>query len=212
MFFGLTNSPATFQTMMNTIFHDLVANRSMTIYMDNMAIHTFKKEGETEAEHIARHQEIINEVLARLDAHDLYLNLEKCNFEQPHIDFLGVRVANGTVQMEQGKVDKVQSWSPPCNVTEVQQFLGFTGYYRYFIQGYSGIARPLLNLTKQAILWHWDNDQQVTFQTLKDKMCSKPVLQQPNFNKTFYIQTDASAYGVGAGLSQEGESTNSKPK
>jgi hypothetical protein len=114
--------------------------------------------------------------------------------------------------MEQDKVDKVQSWTPPHNVTEVRQFLGFMGYYRYFIQGYSGIAQPLLDLTKQATPWHWDNEQQTAFQTLKDKMCSKPVLQQPNFDKTFYVQTDASAYGVGAVLSQEGGSTNLKPK
>jgi len=152
MFFGLTNSPATFQTMMNTIFRDLVADGSMTVYMDDMAIHTARKEGETEEEHIERHRRIVNQVLAKLDEHDLYLNPEKCDFEQPHIDFLGVRVENGTVQMEQGKVDKVQDWTPPRNVTEVRQFLEFTGYYRYFIQGYSQIARPLLDLTKQATL------------------------------------------------------------
>ena len=91
----------------------------------------------------------------KLDDYDLYLNPEKCDFELPHIDFLGVQVIEGMVQMEQGKVDKVQEWKPPHNVTEVQRFLGFTGYYQY---------------------------------------------------------TDTSAYGMGAILSQEGESTNSKPK
>ena len=95
---------------------------------------------------------------------------------------------------------------------EVRRFLGFTGYYRYFIQGYSQIARPLLDLTKQATPWHWEKDQQSAFDTLKTKMCSKPVLRQPDFDKTFYLQTDASAYGVGAVLSQEGESTTQKPK
>ena len=97
-------------------------------------------------------------------------------------------------------------------MTEVQQFLGFMGYYRYFIQGYSQIARPLLDLTKQAMLWHWNTDQQKSFEGLRDKMCDKPVLRQPDFHKTFYLQTDASVYGMGAVLSQEGESTNSKPK
>ena len=120
MFFGLTNSPVTFQTMMNTIFRDLVADGSMTVYMDDMAIHTARKEGETEKEHIERHQCIVNQVLAKLDEHDLYLNPEKCDFDQSYIDFLGVRVENGTVQMEQGKVDKVQDWTPPRNVTEVR--------------------------------------------------------------------------------------------
>jgi hypothetical protein len=89
------------------------------------------------------------------------------------------------------------------------------GYYRYFIKGYSAIAKPLLELTRQATLWHWDPPQQDAFQTLKAKTCEKPVLQQPNFTKTFYLQTDASVYGVGAILSQEGGTPNSstqKPK
>ncbi len=150
MFFRLTNSPATFQTMMNTIFQDLITDGSMTVYMDNMAIHMAAQQGETEEDHTAWHRKIINQVLAKLDEHNLYLNLEKCNFELPHINFLGVRVVNGTVQMEQGKVNKVKEWKPPCNMTEVQWFLGFTGYYQYFIQGYSQIARLLLDLTKKA--------------------------------------------------------------
>ena len=155
---------------------------------------------------------MVNQVLQKLDEHDLYLNPDKCDFELPHIDFLGVRVVNGMVQMEQGKVDKVQEWKPPRNVTEVRQFLGFTGYYQYFIQGYSQIARPLLDLTKQAMPWQWGTDQQKAFEGLRDKMCNKPVLRQPNFHKIFYLQMDTSAYGVGAVLSQEGESTTSKPK
>jgi len=114
--------------------------------------------------------------------------------------------------MEQGKVDKVKEWKPPQNVTKVQRFLGFTGYYQYFIQGYSQITRPLLDLTKNTTPWHWEASQQQAFEGLCDKMCKKPVLQQLNFEKTFYLQTDTLAYGVGAVLSQEGESANSKPK
>ncbi len=176
MFFGLTNSPATFQTMMNTIFCNLITDGNMTVYMDDMAIHMARQTGETEDDHVARHRTIVNEVLQKLNDHDLYLNPEKCDFESPHIDFLGVRVVRGMVQMEQGKVDKVQAWKPPRNVTEVRRFLGFIGYYRYFIQGYSQIAWPLLDLTKQATPWHWDSEQQRVFEGLQDKMCEKPVL------------------------------------
>jgi len=119
----------------------------------------------------------VNQVLQKLNKHDLYLNPDKCDFELPHINFLGVRVVNSTVQMEQGKVNKVKEWKPPQNVTKVQQFLGFTGYYQYFIQAYSQIARPLLDLTKHATPWHWEVDQQKAFKGLRDKMCEKPVLQ-----------------------------------
>ncbi len=212
MFFGLTNLPATFQTMMNTIFRDLIADGSMTVYMDNMVIHMAQWPDETEDDHVARHYNIVNQVLQKLNEHNLYLNPDKCDFELPHIDFLGVQVVNGTVQMEQGKVNKVKEWKPLQNVTEVRWFLGFTGYYQYFIQGYSQIAWPLLDLTKHVTPWHWKADQQSAFEGLCDKMCEKPVLRQPNFEKTFYLQTDVSAYGVGTVLSQEGESKNSKPK
>ena len=93
-------------------------------------------------------------MLKILDDNDLFLNLDKCHFEQYHANFLGVRVSHGKVEMEEGKVDKVCDGKPPRNVTEVRRFLGFTGYYRYFIKGYSQIARPLLDLTKQATSWH----------------------------------------------------------
>jgi hypothetical protein len=81
--------------------------------------------------------------------------------------------------------------------------LGFTGYYRHFIKDYSKIACPLLDLTKQATPWHWEDPQQQAFEELRDKMVSKPVLRQPNFDKVFYLQTDALKYGVGAVLSQD---------
>ena len=151
-------------------------------------------------------------VLERLRTHDLHLNPEKCVFEQGYLDFLGVRVGGRTVQMEQSKVDRVSEWTRPRNVREVRKFLGFTRYYRYFIQGYSQIAQPLLDLTKQATPWHWDDKEQGAFKALRDKMVSKPVLQQPNFNKTFYLQTDASKYGVGVVLSQEGGTKGVTPR
>jgi hypothetical protein len=215
MFFGLTNSPATFQTMMNTLFRTQITSGNLTVYMDNMAVHTRQEEEETKADHIKRHRKIVSEMLETLGNNDLYLNIDKCEFEQLYINFLGVHVENNQLKMEEGKVEKVKNWLPPRNLKEVRQFLGFTGYYRYFIKGYSVIAKPLLELTRQATPWHWDPPQQNTFKMLKTKMCEKPVLQQPDFTKTFYLQTDASAYGVGAVLSQEGGLPNSptqKPK
>jgi hypothetical protein len=124
-------------------------------------------------------------------------------FEQDHLNFLGVRVAKGIIEMDQAKVDKVKDWIQPHNIQEVRKCLGFTGYYRHFILNYSKIARPLLDLTKQATLWHWEEQHQHMFENLQDKMVSKPILHQLDFNKTFYLQTDASKYGVGAILSQD---------
>jgi len=107
--------------------------------------------------------------------------------------------------MDPKKLQGVADYPVPCTPTDVHTFLSFTGYYRYFVQGYSQIAHPLLDLTKKTEAWHWGLAQVKAFETLKTKMCAAPVLLQPNFNKKFYLQTDASAYGIGAILSQEGD-------
>ena len=105
-------------------------------------------------------------MLERLRKNNLHLNPEKCVFEQDHLNFLGVCIGGGSVQMEQSKVNRVKGWIHPQNICEVCKFLGFTGYYCYFIQGYLQIARPLLDLTKQAMMWHWDKKEQQAFETL----------------------------------------------
>jgi hypothetical protein len=119
--------------------------------------------------------------------------------------------------MDPGKLKGITDWPVPQNPTEVRQFLGFTSYYRYFIPNYSKIARPLLDLTKKSLVWCWEQPQHDAFEELKTRMCCSPVLTQPDFEKKFYLQTDASAYGMGIVLSQQGRSPfyahkNSKPK
>src|SRR5260370_29655286 len=104
--------------------------------------------------------------------------------------------------MDTKKIKGVADWSPLKTVTKVRQFLGFTGYYRYFIPNYLKIAHPLLELTRKTTSWHWDEPQFKAFKTLKSLMCQKPILLQPDFAKRFYLQTNASAYGMGAILSQ----------
>jgi hypothetical protein len=155
MFFGLTNSPATFQTMMNSIFTNDIAEKWLMVYMDNMAIHTKQQPEETEEQHVQQHQSYVERVLIKLMKHNLFLKSEKCSFKQPSIKFLGVRITQGEVQMDDTKVDKVCNWQTPTNVTEVRKFLGFTGYYHYFIKDYLKITQPLLQLTHLTTLWSW---------------------------------------------------------
>jgi hypothetical protein len=176
MFFGLTNSPATFQTMMNSISANEIAEKWLTVYMDDMAIHTQCLEHEMEEQHVQWHRNYVKRILAELMEHNLFLKPEKCAFEQPSIKFLGVRITQGEVQMDNTKVEKVRNWRPPMNVTEVHKFLGFTGYYCYFIKDYSKIAHPLLQLTHLTSTWHWNKDEQTAFESLHQAMISKPVL------------------------------------
>jgi hypothetical protein len=140
MFFGLTNSPATFQTMMNSIFANEIAEKWLTVYMDHMAIHTQCLKHKMEEQHVQQHRSYVKRVLEKLMEHNLFLKPEKCAFEQPSIEFLGVQITQGEVQMDDTKVEKVCNWRPPMNVTEVCKFLGFTGYYCYFIKDHSKIT------------------------------------------------------------------------
>jgi len=114
--------------------------------------------------------------------------------------------------MDPSKIKGVADWPIPRNPTEICQFLGFTGYYWYFIPNYSKIAWPLLDWTRKAVNWEWGEPQRWAVEELKTCMCAHPVLAQPDFNKQFYLQTDASVYGMGAVLSQEGEAMTSQTK
>jgi hypothetical protein len=198
MFFGLTNSPATFQMMMNEIFIEELREGWLTIYMDDLLIHT--------DDNLDQHRQKVHQVLDKLEHHDLFLKPEKCQFEQTKVEFLGVVLENGTIGMDPTKIKGVADWPPPRCLCDVRAFLGFTGFYRYFIPNYSLIARPLIELTRKAVPFHWEQPQFKAFEHLKSLMCRDPVLRQPNYAKPFFLATDASAYGVGAVLSQEGES------
>jgi hypothetical protein len=110
MFFGLTNSPATFQRMMNTIFRPEVMEGWLSVYMDDMAIHTKPQKGETPEQHLQWHRKYVHHILDKLEHHDLYLKPEKCDFEQDQIDYLGVVVGQNKIHMDQKKIDEVANW------------------------------------------------------------------------------------------------------
>jgi len=140
MFFGLTNSPATFQMMMNHIFHAQVAQGWLSTYMDDIAIQTKPKQGETEEEHQKCHEKLTHLVLDILEKNDLYLKPEKCDFLKKEIDYLGVIIGDNKIKMDLSKLKGVMDWVTPQNPTDIRKFLGFTGYYRYFVPNYSKIA------------------------------------------------------------------------
>jgi len=129
----------------------------------------------------------------------------KCAFEQKETDFLGIIVSHETVAIDSKKLKGVADWQPSKDIKEVRRFLGFTGFYRHFIAGYSEILQPLLQLTRKAATWHWGTEEFKAFKELKMHMCIGPILRQSNFHKWFFIQTDASNHSVRAVLSQEGE-------
>jgi len=111
---------------------------------------------------------------------------EKSVFTQRCIKFLGVVLEGNMIQMDPTKIKGVAEWPQPRNPTDIRSFLGFTGFYRYFIPNYSRVAQPLLDLTKKAMPWIWTKAQTIAFEMLKKLMCSKPVLTQPQYDKTVH--------------------------
>ncbi|GLB39299.1 putative retrotransposable element tf2 155 kda protein type 1-like [Lyophyllum shimeji] len=194
MFFRLTNSPATFQTMMNDIFRDLIAQRVVCVYLDDILIYTKTLE---------EHRRITRIVLDRLREHCLFLKPEKCEFERTEVEYLGLIISHGTASMDPVKVAGVAEWPVPRNKKEVQSFLGFTNFYRRFIRDFSHHARPLFDLTAKDVAWTWGSGQQDTFDSLKRAITSKPVLIFPDDDRPFRVEADSSDFATGAVLSQQ---------
>jgi hypothetical protein len=195
MFFGLTNSPATFQTMMDDVFRQEIATGAVIIYMDDILIATNGS--------LRTHQHHVSLILHKLMHNDLYLKPEKCVFHKKEVEYLGVIVGNGQVKMDPIKVKGITDWPTPTKVKELRSFLGFGNYYKDFIPNYSLITRPLHELTKKNHEWKWDMPQQMAFKTLKNLFTSYPVLRNPDQEKKFILTTDASAFAVGATLQQD---------
>jgi transposase InsO family protein len=194
MYFGLTNSPATFQTMMNEIFQDLITQGVVSIYLDDILIFTADLE---------EHRQISRMVMERLREHKLYLRPEKCEFEKTRIEYLGVIISHNRVEMDPVKVAGVAQWPAPTNKKEVQSFLGFTNFYRRFIASFSEIARPLFDLTKKDINFVWGIREEEAFTKLKTSVTSSPVLVLPDPDRPYRLEADGSGVATGAVLSQQ---------
>jgi len=144
MFFGMTNSSPMFQAMMNKILRDLIYEGKVAAFVDNVLVGTEMEEG---------HNEIVEEILRRLEKNDLYIKLEKCVWKVRKIGFLGVIIGPNGIEMEVEKVDGVLSWPQPKNVKDVRKFLGLANYYRRFIKDFAQIARPMNVLTQKNEKW-----------------------------------------------------------
>jgi len=138
MFFGMTNSPATFQTMMNDVFRTVIVEGIVVVYLDDILIFT-----KTEEEH----ERAVQRVLKILTEHKLFLCPEKCEFHWKQIEYLGLVISENKIAMDPIKVTRVCEWPVPENRTDVQAFIGFVNFYHRFIQDFSTIARPLFDLT-----------------------------------------------------------------
>jgi len=192
MFFGMTNSPATFQGMMNEIMRDLINEGKVAVFVDDVLVGTDGEEG---------HDEIVAEVLKRLEENDLYVKPEKCSWKTSKVNFLGVVMGQGKIKMEEEKVEGVLNWPVPKTVRDVRKFLGLANYYRRFITNFAALAKPLNALTRKDEKWKWEEAQQKAFKRLKGIFTTRPLLVAPDLDKEFRVEADASNFATEGVLS-----------
>jgi hypothetical protein len=171
MYFGLTNSLATFQTMMNKIFQDLIAEGTISIYLDNILIFTNSLE---------EHHRITHLILDHMCKHKLYVWLEKCEFEKTKIEYLGIIILHNKVEMDPLKIARVVDWPMPSNKKKVQSFVSFVNFYRCFIPGFSHHACALFDLTMKDIRFIWGLPQEDSFMKHKELVTLALVLILPD--------------------------------
>jgi len=194
MFFGLTNSPATFQIMMNELLRDLINTEKVAAFIDNVIVGTKDDE---------EHNELVAEIIKRLEENNLYIKLEKCKWKVREVRFLGVVIELEGIKMEEEKVKGVLDWPIPKCVKDVQRFLGLANYYCQFIQGFAFIARPLHNRVRKDQKWKWTGKQEKAFGELK--FTKELVLAVPDLDKKMRMKVDTSDYATRGVLFMECE-------
>ena len=149
-------------------------------------------------EHV-RHLDIIFSILK---SHQLFVKLEKCQFGQREIQYLGHVISNTGVPVDPDKITSMVGWPEPKSAKALHGFLGLTGYYRKFIKDFGKIAGPLTKMLKKDS-FSWSPPVEDAFQKLKEAMTRAPVLALPDFSRPFIVECDASGSGIGAVLRQE---------
>jgi hypothetical protein len=154
-------------------------------------------------ENWAEHLQHLDAVFFKLKEVNMKLNPSKCCFAARSITFLGHVVSHQGTKPDPGKIDAVVHFPIPKTVTDVRSFLGLTGYYGNYVQGYSRLVVPLFDLTRKDVAFVWDLGCQCAFEALKGALVAAPVLIRPDFRKLFCLDVDWSPKGVGAILSQK---------
>lgn len=190
--FGLTNAPATFQRLMDSVLRHLKWQFCL-VYMDDVIIYS---------KSFDEHLKHLQSVFHALHNANLLLKLEKCKFGLSSIPYLGHIISKDGIQPNPKNVEAIVKFPIPKNVEEIRRFLGLANHYRKFVHNFSMIAFPLSSLYQGNTPFVWSADCQIAFDTLKKFLSSSPILSYPDFTLPFKLTGDASLIGIGSILSQ----------
>jgi hypothetical protein len=182
MSFGLTNAPAYFMYMMNTVFMEYL-DKFVMVFIDYMLAYSRSEE---------EHEGHLRLVLQKLRDHKLCGKLSKCEFWLKLVAFFRHVISKGGISVDPSKVQDVLSWKAPTSVSDIQSFLGLAGYYRRFIKGFSKISKPMTELPGKDKQFEWMPACEASFQELKRRLTTAPILVMPDMEKPFSIYCDAS--------------------
>ena len=197
--FGLCNAGATFQRVIELI---LIKLKNSTAYIDDIL--TFSKGFEDHYNHLEK-------LFERLRQANLKVKPSKCKIACDNVMFLGYNISDKGISVDESRIKSLKNYPRPTKTKEIKQFLGLSGFYRQFIPNFAELTEPFNRLTRKNVKFEWSEECEKSFQSLIRQLISKPILNYPDFEKTFIISTDASNIGLGAILSQKDENGQEKP-
>ena len=193
MGFGLTNAQATFQTLMNSILRTYLRD-FVVVFLDDILI--FSRTWSDHLDHVRA-------VLETFRENKLFCKRSKCEFGVRDVLFQGHRIDGMHISPDPKKLQAVAEWPTPTSITEVRQFLGFTYYFRRFVDHYSSIAKPLEEITGKNAQFSWNSNRQDAFVALRRALVTTPVLKIPDVSRPFRVVTDASDFAIAGVLLQQ---------
>ncbi|OAY81215.1 Transposon Ty3-G Gag-Pol polyprotein [Ananas comosus] len=192
--FGLTNAPAAFMDLMNRVFKPYL-NRFVVVFIDDILIYSRSDE---------EHENHLRVVLQVLREKELFAKLKKCEFWLREVAFLGHVISKTGIAVDPQKIEAIKDWPRPTSVTEIRSFLGLAGYYRRFVEGFAKMSTPLTRLTHKGAKFLWNEACERSFQELKERLTTAPILALPVTGVDYVIYSDASLNGLGCVLMQNG--------
>ncbi|GJX30060.1 putative reverse transcriptase domain-containing protein [Tanacetum coccineum] len=190
--FGLTNAPAVFMDLINWVCIPYL-DKFVIVFIDDILIYLKDKE---------EHEEHLRLILELLKKGELYAKFSMCEFWIPKVQFLEHVIDSKGIHVDPAKIESIKDWASPKSPIEIHQFLGLAGYYRRFIEGFSKITKPMTKLTQKNVKFDCGEKEEATFQLIKQKLCSAPILALPKGSENFIVYCDASHKGLGAVLMQ----------